>query len=1254
MDYLFENFSPERFQEFCHCIINSEFPESQAFPVGQRDGGRDTIAYESIGSIRNFIIFQVKFVREPNKIVDPHKWLVDIIKEESKKVANLIPKGATKYFLLTNVKGTAYLDKGSIDIVDDILRSNIPIPSICWWRDDLSRKFESNHSLKWSFPEIINGQDILNSIVFNQLHEARNKRESIITAYLVDQYELDSEVKFKQIELQNNLLDLFVDVPIRLKEYLPMKGGIKQFKVLDELNQTKKPFRSRDEYDEDDYTSAAEFLLNKSDKLLLNRILLEGGPGQGKSTITQYICQIHRIRLLNRISELNIVENHIKSSPLKLPFKIDLRDLATWLSKKNPYSSVINEEYFNSNWHKSLESFLMAHIYFHSKIESFEVIDLISVCKISSVLFVFDGFDEIADIKIRDEVIDQINKGLNRIEENSKALQVIITSRPAAFTSSKKFSPEIYPHFELSNVNAKITKQYVEKWVKSRRLKDREASEIKRIVSEKLKLPHLRDLAKSPMQLAILLSLINTRGESLPNKRTALYESYVELFFDREAEKNLTIRDKRDLIISIHEYLAWVLHSEAEMFNNNGRIEVGKLIEKLKYFLEKEGHPTIIADELFTVVKERVCALASRVQGTFEFEVQPLREYFCAKHLYNTSPYSPAGREKRGTKPDRFDALARNYYWQNVLRFFAGCFDRGELPMLIMKLRELENDKFYKYTNYPRFITSQLLSDWVFSQYPKLMTEVLSIILNGINIGAIYNQYQLSFKQEILVLPKGSGREFIAKESFNELKKFPSFDYALELIGIINNNRNDVIETLLSHAKHLGAEELNTWLTYGLHLGVYHKMDKNDLFSLFFGKENRLDEPFRILINTERTDVIEYDIKYKKMFLELTLESKVFPIYSDKFESSIVSFASFFNLTKISWIINDSSYRNNISFLSLVFEKHNHPVSDRFTDSFNIDDIRIKDEVDESIVKFLKLSEEIVLEKLPRWRNSIQLWDELVENGRNVFGDRWVFKRIANIAAGIKSSEEKFSEHSNLSDSSVSLCKRVRHARLKSGILSYWIEQLNKADDLVFVLLILFTWGTSKTIQHILDLVIQKLNSLDSNDQETLLKSLTQFGLYPKFSKVQQEEIISTLKTESVPDILKFCLSLRFPDLKSWEFFESFLQNYNGNISEILGYKYDMLIKSFFAEPSKQKIQLVMNTYKKLPINNRRISHRSQYQVSALKELDYELSKYIMQNCKHIPKIIVSIAEYVCRKIADINNKSVGKIAIEEVWFEDK
>ena len=57
----------------------------------------------------------------------------------------------------------------------------------------------------------------------------------------------------------------------------------------------------------------------------------------------------------------------------------------------------------------------------------------------------------------------------------------------------------------------------------------------------------LRDLARNPMQLAILLSLIHTRGASLPDKRTALYDSYVELFFSTEGYRGVKVNNPKNL-----------------------------------------------------------------------------------------------------------------------------------------------------------------------------------------------------------------------------------------------------------------------------------------------------------------------------------------------------------------------------------------------------------------------------------------------------------------------------------------------------------------------------------------------------------------------------------------------------------------------------------------------------------------------------------------------------------------------------------
>jgi hypothetical protein len=140
------------------------------------------------------------------------------------------------------------------------------------------------------------------------------------------------------------------------------------------------------------------------------------------------------------------------------------------------------------------------------------------------------GLDEVADISKRQEVVNEIVNGVNRLEAIAASLQVVVTSRPAAFANSPGPPSDKFPYYQLDSVTRPLINDYANKWIKARKLDSREAWEVKMIIREKLDQPHLRDLAKNPMQLTILLSLIRSQGLSLPEKRTALYDDYIKHF----------------------------------------------------------------------------------------------------------------------------------------------------------------------------------------------------------------------------------------------------------------------------------------------------------------------------------------------------------------------------------------------------------------------------------------------------------------------------------------------------------------------------------------------------------------------------------------------------------------------------------------------------------------------------------------------------------------------------------------------------
>jgi hypothetical protein len=303
-------------------------------------------------------------------------------------------------------------------------------------------------------------------------------------------------------------------------------------------------------------------------------------------------------------------------------------------------------------------------------------------------LIVLDGLDEVAGATDRQAVIDAISSAADRLGAICPSLQCVVTSRPAATASAPRFGKD-WSYITLTSIEESMVFEYTNRWCEARRIRASEVEDIKRVLNLKLPSPHIRELSKNAMQLTILLTLIYNRGQALPDQRTQLYDSYIDVFFNREADKDATVREYRQLLLALHGYLAWRIHGNTENRRTSGRVTEGALKGMIhEYLASRQFSPTIV-EELFQGAVQRILALVSRVEGTFEFEVQPLREYFAARHLYDSSPYSPPGRPAKGTKPEILRTIAGNPFWLNVTRFYAGCYSMGELSGLTEQIDEM-------------------------------------------------------------------------------------------------------------------------------------------------------------------------------------------------------------------------------------------------------------------------------------------------------------------------------------------------------------------------------------------------------------------------------------------------------------------------------------------------------------------------------------------------------------------------------------
>ena len=1076
MDYHYESLDEHRFQKLSQALIVAENPGTQCLPVAQPDGGRDAYLFHHEPDQDGFIVFQVKFSRNPSGKTE-RDAILDLIKSEQEKIATLISQGATQYYLVTNISGTAHLSSGSIDKANELLTKKIKIPAYVWWRDDLNRRLDNAANIKWSYPEILKATDVLPILICKQFDEGKSRQATrAIKNYMATQYDADSDVKFKQVDLSRKLTDLFVDLPIGPKQsqveqdqprhHFHMSSTddidayVNQLDFVDDFEEEAAPFPHSG--------LAGAFLLQMPLGTGVSRFVLEGAPGQGKSTVTQFLCQVNRLRLLGKDQALTKISTMHKNVPVRAPFRVDLRDYASWVSGRHPFSNSEESTAVSESQSRSLESFLAMQISEHSGGLKVTPSELFQFFISSHSVVVLDGFDEVAEIAMRQRIIKEICQAAERLDNHAKSMQIIVTSRPAAFANSPGFPEDSWIHLELKDLKVHNIDTYKEKWITTQNLNSKEGGLISSTLNEKLEQPHIRDLARNPMQLAILLHLIHVQGVALPEKRTILYEEYMKLFFNREAEKSIIVRDHRELLLSIHGVLAWVLHTQAEG-GGFGNIKETDLLKRVRAYLEAEEHDPQLTKDLFSGTVERVGALVSRVQGMYEFEVQPLREYFVAHHLYKTAPYSPVGRERKGTRPDRFEALARSFFWTNVTRFFCGFYDVGELSSLVDGVIELSDQDGYKLINQPRRLAMMLLSDQVFSQEPRSMKRLIAFITKDPGFQRLIATAAPKLGRDMR-LPAKAGGNILYNACGEKLDtEDNSFRRRALRMMMAENSDQAKLKSLWVSRFREGLMKCDP-LQEAMDFGIVNSFSFDEIINLL--AKNNAIFCIRWLMMKNDYEIIVRNPKLRKEVKQAFFDGKISPFNYRIFRVEPVSSLSVL-----------------IDFMQPEFLANWFSVSEDDTSYFTGIHRQLAQQYqtipNDPLALFAQFSLDLLNRNIRDWQQNLDLWSELVDQG---FGEMDGSYRMVQIAVIATASRANFNAGSWDDDgfaSTKGLVRRLFFARHKGDDLLWWRSRLQevRSEDLHLCLAILLSWGSSNVIAALQSDIVSMIESLSAHDR---------------------------------------------------------------------------------------------------------------------------------------------------------------------------
>jgi hypothetical protein len=496
--------------------------------------------------------------------------------------------------------------------------------------------------VKWAYADMLAGWDLVRYLIAEDSvakHETRLR--SLLRKVAAVQWAADERVKFSQVDIdREKVADLFVDV---------RADRIKQVGQDIQIGESVK--------------GAAAHLL---DPLSVKRsgayTLVRGAPGQGKSTLSQFVAQAHcRAFIPERLQSANLP---VVDDPL-FPIRLDLSDYARWVGGVDIWDPEEKRGRPRNAPQSTIECFvadLMSHASGGASLDAQWVQDLLD--RVPAVV-VLDGLDEVGRIEVRAKVVAEIDRFVARSRTYARPPQVIVTTRP----STNELPEPSTQHFDVLVLNPLDTRQreqYLRNWTKVRGIEGAAGRALRKNYKARINEPYLDELAGNPMQLTILLDLLHKHGEATPTQRTALYDSYVELLLAREANKHPdSVRKHQRELREIIPFLGWHLHAHTELDVVNTRMSIEDLKATIRHFLHTYGNEVSVVDDLFEAASDRLWTLTSKAQGAYEFEVLSLREYFAAKFLYEL-----AGEEQKGF--DRLSVireLLRRPYWSTLPAF---------------------------------------------------------------------------------------------------------------------------------------------------------------------------------------------------------------------------------------------------------------------------------------------------------------------------------------------------------------------------------------------------------------------------------------------------------------------------------------------------------------------------------------------------------------------------------------------------------
>ena len=255
----------------------------------------------------------------------------------------------------------------------------------------------------------------------------------------------------------------------------------------------------------------------------LDRTVLVGDPGAGKTTAT------------------NVLTNYFASDPLRrIPFLVTLRDYAAMQPIEHSVTAYIAQ---------TLET-----LYQCAAPESLVEGLLIT----GRALVIFDGLDELLDVTRRRDVSERVEQFCSAYPLAS----VLVTSRVVGYDQAR-LDDEQFSCYRLGGFGDEQVAEYARKWfaVQDGFARGEAQNEAHAFLTESETVP---DLRYNPLMLSLMCILYRGEG-SLPHDRSGIYGRCAELLFgkwDQRRKIHYTLQASHFVEPAIRHLAWWLLNNE--------------------------------------------------------------------------------------------------------------------------------------------------------------------------------------------------------------------------------------------------------------------------------------------------------------------------------------------------------------------------------------------------------------------------------------------------------------------------------------------------------------------------------------------------------------------------------------------------------------------------------------------------------------------------------------------------------------------